>query len=122
MKIKEGINQRGAIFFLTLIVLLFLTVFGGSLMLMVFSRFTDTYVEYDRLKALYLAEAGISKSLWELKKGVDFNRDGLGNIPKTCLGEGSYRVIHNPEVLTIISTGEANDIERTVRIVYTGNY
>ena len=120
MKIK--LNQRGSILFLTLIVLIFLTIFGGALMLMVFSRFTSTYLEYDRLKALYLAEAGISKSLWELKKGTDSNRDGLGNIPKTRLGEGYYWVTHNSQALTITSTGEANDVKRTVKIVYAGNY
>jgi len=122
MRIEVKTNQKGAILFLTLIVLIFLTIFGGALMLMVFSRFTSVYLEYDRLKALYLAEAGISKSLWELKRGVDLDRDGLGNIPKTRLGEGYYWVNHNPQTLTIISTGEANDVERTVRIVYVGNY
>lgn len=122
MEIKTRVSQRGAILFLTLIVLLFLTTFGSALILMVFSRFTSSYLEYDRLKALYLAEAGISKSLWELKKGLDSDRDGLGNIPKTRLGEGHFWVLHDPRSLTIVSTGEANDVERTVRIVYVGNY
>ncbi|MFH1655639.1 MAG: hypothetical protein ABH954_03405 [Candidatus Omnitrophota bacterium] len=91
-------------------------------MMMVFSRFTSTYVEYDRLKALYLAEAGISKSLWELKQGIDLNQDGLGNIPRTRLGEGYYQVVHDLSALTIMSTGVSNDIKRVVRIQYVGNY
>ena len=115
-------DQKGTVLFLTLMVLIFLSIFGGALMAMVFSRWTTVSMEYDRLRALYLAEAGISKSLWELKKGIDYDNDGLGSIPKTRLDIGYYWVTHNSNTLTITATGDVNDIKRTVKIKYAGNY
>lgn len=72
----------------------------------------------DRLKALYLAEAGISKAIWELRYDLDPEGNGPGNIGKTGLGDGELWARHDFTASTITSTGEFNRSRRTVQIKY----
>lgn len=116
---NEPTNQRGAVLITTIIILTFLAVLGMSLIAFLFSRTAYSQMQTDRLKALYLAEAGISKALWELKFDVDPDGDGQGNIPRTKLGDGGFWTRHNFQTSTITSTVEVNKIERTVQIKYS---
>lgn len=113
-------NKRGAILITTIIILTFLAVLGMSLITFLFSRTAYSQMQLDRLKSLYLAEAGLSKAIWELRFDVDSDGDGLGNIPKTKLGDGRFWVRHDFQVSTLTSTGEVNEARRTVQVKYSG--
>jgi hypothetical protein len=90
-----------------------------ALIAFLFSRTAYSQMQLDRLKALYLAEAGISKALWELKFDIDPDGDGQGNIPKMKLGDGKFWTRHDFQTSTLTSTGEVNKARRIVQIKYS---
>lgn len=113
------IGRQGAVLITTIIILTFLAALGMSLVAFLFSRTAYSQTQLDRLKALYLAEAGLSKAIWELKFDVDPDGDGPGNIPKTKLSDGFFWTRHDFEVSTLTSTGEVNKARRVVQIKYS---
>lgn len=122
MKAKHHLNgkkNKGAILITTIIILVFLSVLGMSFVAFSFSRTSYSQMQLERLKAFYLAEAGIFKSIWELRYGVDPDGDGEGNIPKTKLGNGQYWTRHDFQNSTLNSTGEVNNTRRTVQMKYS---
>jgi type II secretory pathway component PulK len=120
MKARNPLTgRRGAALITTIIILTFLAVLGMSLVAFLFSRTAYSQMQLDRLKALYLAEAGISKALWELRFDIDPDGDGQGNIPKTKLGDGLFWTRHNFQTSTITGTGEVNKARRVVQIKYS---
>ncbi len=118
-RISASNSKRGAVLITVIIILAFLAVLGMSLVAFLFSRSVHNQMELDRLKALYLAEAGIAASLYELRVDIDYDGDGVGNIPERKLGDGTYRVRHGFQTSTITSTGIVNDARRTVQIRYS---
>lgn len=121
MRIKNPANgkSRGSILFTVILVLVFLAVLGLNLITFLYSRMMVSMLELDRLKALYLAEAGIAKSIGELKVDIDYDGDGLGNIIKTKLGDGTFSARHNFQTSTITGTGEVNKVKRVIQIKYS---
>lgn len=112
-------SRRGSVLMVTIIVLLFLSVLGMNLIVYLLSRATAATLELDRLKALYLAEAGIAKSVNELRLDKDFEHNGLGNVLKVKLGDGSYKAVHNFRLSTITGIGESNGVIRKIQIQYS---
>ena len=112
-------GKQGAVLITTIIVLVFLAVLGMSLIAFLFSYTTYSQMQLDRLKSLYLAEAGISQAIWELRFDVDPDGDGQGNISKTKLGDGLFWTRHNFQTSTLTATGEVNKLRRTVQIKYS---
>jgi len=90
-----------------------------NLIVYLLSRTTKTTLELDRLKALYLAEAGIAKSINEIKLDKDFEDNGVGNVSRSQLNGGTYRAIHNFQISSITGVGEYNDITRSIQIKYS---
>ena len=82
--------SRGSILITCLILLSTLTVYGGVLVSSVYERSLRIGLEVDQLQALYLAEAALARSLYEVKALEDQDGDGLGSIPLTQLGSGTY--------------------------------
>lgn len=120
MKVRDRlIGKRGAVLITTIIILVFLAVLGMSLVAFLFSRVSCSEMQLDRLKALYLAEAGISKAIWELRYDIDLDGGGPGNIPKTKLGDGEFQARHDFQTSAITATGEVNKVKRTVQIKYS---
>lgn len=120
MRTRNPANgERGSILFTVILVLVFLAVLGLSLMSFLASRMMVSLLELDRLKALYLAEAGIAKSIGELKADIDYDGDGLGNIIKTKLADGSFQARHNFQTSTITGIGEVNKVKRVIQIKYS---
>jgi len=113
--------SKGLSFILILIVISTLTVLGGTLLLMVHNRVLLVQIEMDRTKAFFIAEAGISQSIFELKSQIDQHGDGVGNISRQSFGEGYFQVIHLASTGEIRSTGTVNSISRTVQIQYVSN-
>ncbi len=114
-------RNNGSILILVVVIFSFLASFGGILLSFVYSRYIQYQVEGDRVKAMYLAEAGVSYSIWELKMKKDLDKNGLGNVSKHKLGDGYFQVYHNPETKEIVSTGTYNDISRTIVVIYDSN-
>jgi Tfp pilus assembly protein PilX len=112
-------DSRGAILMTVIVVLIFLSVMGMSLLGMLYARSTVSLLEVDRLKAFYLAEAGIARSVYELRHNIDYSGDGIGNISRTKLGDGEFWAAHNFITSTITATGEVNSIKRTIQIKYS---
>ena len=98
--------------------LFFFTSLGASLMGLVYSRLSSSILEADRLKAEYLAEAGMAKALYERSSGIDTDENGIGNIKLTYLGEGFYRVDHDPAGHSLLSIGVVHDVQRVSFIKY----
>ena len=73
-------NKQGAILVTTIIILSFLAVLGMSLIVYLLSRTTKATLELDRLKAFYLAEAGIARSVHELKIDKDYVNKHLSKL------------------------------------------
>jgi len=84
-----------------------------------YSRQVKSTLELDRLKALYLAESGISKSIYELRWDRDLDNNGVGNVLRTKLAGGTYKAIHNFQTSAIIGIGEYNEIKRIIQIKYS---
>ncbi|MFH0925160.1 MAG: hypothetical protein V1872_05945 [bacterium] len=112
-------DRRGAVLISLLITIVFLTALGLSLVTSIYSRSIEVNVEIDRLKALYLAEAGIASAVHEMKIGIDLDQDGLGNIKSKRLGDGVYEVRHYYKDSLIISKGTVNSIQRVLQIKYS---
>lgn len=112
-------GKKGTILLTVIVVLVFLTTLGMALLGMLFSRATLSMLAIDRLKAFYLAEAGIAKAIHELKTDIDYDGNGVGNILPTQLGGGSFSAGHNFQTSTIMAVGEVNKIKRTLQIKYS---
>ena len=112
--------MRGATLLLAIIILSSLALIGMSLVGLAMSRMTTVDLEVDRVKALYLAEAGIARSLYELKKGVDYDNAGIGIIPLTKFADGEFSVRYNAALFTFTSIGKVNDAERAIQLKCIG--
>lgn len=112
-------SRSGVILITVIIILTFLTVLGMSLLAFLFSRLSYSQMQLERLKALYLAEAGIAKAIWELRYDIDPSGDGPGNIPLTKLGDGVFWARHSFQTSTLTATGQVNKTQRTVQIKYS---
>ena len=112
--------SRGATLLLAIIIISSLTLFGMSLVNLTLSRVSSVDLEVEKVKALYIAEAGIAKSLNELKKGIDPGGDGIGAIRETQFAEGVFEVTYNPAMFTFTSTGRVNKTERAVQLKCVG--
>lgn len=114
-----GKDEKGVVLITTIVVLVFLTVLGMSLIAFLFSRMSYSGMQLDRLKAFYLAEAGIAKALWELRQNQDPDGNGNGNVAKTSLGDGFFRTRHDFQSSTLMSIGEVNKVRRAVQLKYS---
>jgi len=120
-RFKIYLPSRGSILILVIIIFTTLATFSGILLGFIHTRFTAYQLEMDRTKALYIAEAGVSYAVWELKMNKDAEGNGYGNVGHIDFGGGYFSVTHNPDSRQIISTGTYNDVSRIVAIVYESN-
>lgn len=111
-------NNRGSVLITAIIIMTFLALLGAALIGMVWTYQTDITVKLDRLKARYLAEAGIACAIHEIRFGRDPDKDGLGNIRLKDFAGGEFWAKHDFQSSTITATGRFNDIERTIQISY----
>lgn len=112
------IRRKSTILLTVIVILLFLGIMGMSLLGFLFLRTEAGILASDRLKAFYLAEAGISKSINELRSDKDYDKNGIGNVASTKLGDGVFWVEHNFQTSTITAVGEVNKVKRTIQIKY----
>jgi Tfp pilus assembly protein PilX len=118
MNVLLSSNQtlKGSVLILTLIALFAITLFGGALALLLTSHMQESNLEIDRTKALYLAEAGVYKSIWELKNyGTSSEYDGVINT--TSLGEGVFSATFYEDKNLIVASGTVHGVTRIIEVV-----
>jgi len=90
-------DEKGvaAVVMIIIVITALLTLIGG-LVLLTCTGYKSYHFSKDRAQALYLAEAGISSGVREIKGDgylpADYYGGGIGLIPQTSLGDGSYSV------------------------------
>jgi hypothetical protein len=111
-------DNQGVALITALIILFFFTSLGASLIALVYSKLTSVIVEVDRLKAEYLAEAGMARALYERTTGLDTDGNGIGNIATTFFGEGYFQVEHDPQGQSLLAIGVVHEVRRVSFIKY----
>lgn len=98
MLIHLTTDEKGvaAVVMIIVVIIVLLTLIGG-LVLLTSTGYKSCQFSKDRVQALYLAEAGLSSAIREIKGDgylpFDYDSDGkIGSISSTSLGDGSYSV------------------------------
>lgn len=118
-KVKQPMTDKRGIALITILIMLFFfTSLGSSLVALVRSRLNSVILESDRIKAEYLAEAGMAKALYERTTGIDTDGNGIGNISITYFGEGLFKVDHDPKGYSLLSVGIVHDVKRVSFVKY----
>ena len=102
----------------TLLVMLTIALIGAALVNFFSSVMTVSEVELDRTQALYLAESGIARIVFEFRQANDFGGKATLSIPPTSLGSGEYEVHHDPDTGLITATGRSHHVERSIQVKY----
>jgi len=111
--VKETItNQQGnVLIIMTSMVLVVIVIIGGSYLYLSSASRIGSTLHYERIKAYYIAEAGIEMAIDELLKGED------GDIPNTAFASGDVKV--ESEKINNISDEKGNNI---YKIISTGEF
>lgn len=110
--------NRGAILAAAIIILLTISLIGATLASFFLSVSTTAETELARAQALYLAEAGITQAISQLRSAGLMGGAAPQHLPPTPLGEGTYEVTHDVVTGVITSTGAVRDVRRTVQVKY----
>ncbi len=111
-------NQRGIALIAVVIMMISLSLIGATLIEFASSVSLSSQTVMDEVKALYLAEAGISYAIHSLRTraGSDKLKDEkLGPIP---LGEGNFVVEFAFSESLIIATGTVNGVSKRLELQY----
>ena len=115
-------NQQGISLLVLIIMIVLVGIIALGITAFLIQNIALSLIEKDRARALYLAEAGLSDSFWELKnKGKLYGppTQPLGQIDQQTINfsdgtSGNYQV---PQpVDSIVSTGTYNGIVRKVKV------
>lgn len=112
-------DERGAILFGVLIIVLMVSLIGASLVALLSSLALSNQFEANQTKAFYLAEAGMSRAIYMLKsQAVILLREDYF-VPPTELGGGTYEArLDFPQSL-IICIGKVGGMERKIQLKYS---
>ncbi|MDD2703079.1 MAG: hypothetical protein PHC33_03630 [Candidatus Omnitrophica bacterium] len=124
------VKKRGAVLLIVLVVLLTISLLGVTMMALFYNVLTSSRTELDRVRALYLAEAGIAQTVSAMRgqagsspaasgeEPADSADDAERLIPRTSLGGGYFEVYNDPSQSVIVSTGSSNNVKRTLQVKY----
>lgn len=115
-------NEDGAILLIVLIVSLTVSLIGATLFVLYFNVLTASQIELYRAQALYLAEAGIAKTINMLRNQAGFvSPDLVENqiVAQTVLGEGYYEVYGDLTESTITAIGSSHGVKRSIQLKYS---
>jgi len=118
------LNQKGMALLTTLIFVFILVTFGVALLTMTSNDTKLSALQRDSTKAFYIAEAGIEKTLYNLKKDFESDQDwnnGINGYTPTevSFGEGTYTVtldIKSSNNVTIKSKGKYDSSIRYIQV------
>lgn len=102
-----------------LIVILMVSLIGASLVALLSSLALTNQYEVNRVKALYLAEAGISQAIYMLKSQVVIIEGQEYFVSPTPFGDGTYEVKMDFRQSLMSSTGRIGGIARTIQLKYS---
>ncbi|MBU1122079.1 MAG: hypothetical protein ABIH71_06680 [Candidatus Omnitrophota bacterium] len=114
----EDRKKKGVILLSVLIILLTISLIGASLIAFFVSVDLSIRSTADEAKAFYLAEAGVAYAISVLRSKVISMSELEKEIGPIQLGEGTYKVKIDFVQSLIVSTGEINDIKKTVQLQY----
>jgi Tfp pilus assembly protein PilX len=110
--------KQGAVLLSTLVMLLTINMIGATLTSLFLSVTTTADLEHQRAQALYLAEAGLTLALYQLKQAGQGSAAVQLDVPPTPLGGGTYAVEHDVVSGIITATGEFQEVRRTIQLKY----
>ena len=137
MKSKKANRQRvtileekkGTVLFIALLIIAALLLFGSALLIMNTAELRAVGAERNAKQALYIAEAGIERTLYTLKQDTDWSDETpLSNLYTDeeltyQAGDrayvGRYTVVLNNRSINdvvITSTGEVDNTRRKIRV------
>ena len=102
----------------TVLIMLTTALIGAALVGFFSSVMTLSELEMDRTQALYLAESGVARMVYEFRKANAFGGDTTRDIFPTSLAGGEYEVHHDVDTGIITSTGRFHRVERVVQVKY----
>lgn len=111
-------RERGAILMGVLIVMLTVSLIGATLASFFLSVTIVAETELIRAQALYLAEAGVSHTLYELYTAGRMGGEAQTKTEPIPLGEGTFQVRHDVTSGLITSTGKVRGVRRTIQVKY----
>jgi hypothetical protein len=111
--------KKAAILISVIIILLTIAIIGASLVAFFSSVDLSARSVADEAKALYLAEAGISRAIHALRYKAGAKRGASETIGPVSLGEGAYTVKIDFQQSLITSIGSVNDTDKTVQLQYS---
>lgn len=109
-------NNRGVVLIITLIIILVLTILAGAFFTRSITERSIASNYYNSTQALWLAESGIQKSIWELNHNSCGNCTACGTSRciSGSLAGGNYNATIDTSARTVISTGTFKGFTRTV--------
>ena len=114
-------GERGTALLVAIVVLFVLMAVGSSSMSVLLSEQQAARKSACAENACGLAEAGIDLALYEVRLGVDFGSDGIGNVTSSLPG-GSYAVTIAPDFVgpgeyVLHAVGSAQDTRRAIETI-----
>jgi len=112
-------NNKGIVLLSVIMIMLTVAIIGASLVAFFSSVSLSAGTVADSAKALYLAEAGVSRAISMLRTEagtVGMFEDKIGPV---SLGEGTYIIEFDIAQSLITSTGNVRGIKKTVQLQYS---
>ena len=112
-------DRKGVVLLSVVMILLTVAIIGATLVVFFSSVNLSARNVADEAKALYLAEAGISRAIYLLRNQDQTRVDFKQEIGPFSLGEGDYRIKFDLVQSLITSTGNVQGTRKTVQLQYT---
>ena len=112
-------DKRGVVLLSVIMILLTVAIIGASLVAFFSSVSMSAGTVADAAKALYLAEAGVSRAVNMLRTEAGAGGMFEERIGPVSLGEGTYTVEFDIIQSMITSTGEVHGTRKTVQLQYS---
>jgi hypothetical protein len=116
MKTEVLKSERGAVLLAAVVITLILTILGISVLSIANSEIVQARKDVNRIKAFYLAEAGVERLIANINCGAS------GSIGETALGCGSYSVDFNTAGIEPIAVATGTVGGETRRVQVTVSY
>ncbi len=118
-------KKNGAVLMLTLIIMSTVTVITVAFIDQVFIKTKRSGNNLNSSKAFWIAEAGIQKSIYELKISNIFRENPTTVSGNFAGGTYSVSIVKNNDQYTLTSVGVLNNIDRTITqtvVILNNNY
>jgi len=109
-------NNKGSILIVVINIVMLAAVLGAVLFALMMARDKEIHRNESRLRASYLAEAGLEIAIAEVSADADLDNDGImGTVAVTGLGAGLYSADYDG-VSVITGIGIVDGITKEVEV------